>query len=121
MRVSIKAVAAVLALAAPALAGDSDAIMANVIGNTIVVVNANGLESHTHYRADHSFDGVVPAMNYRYKGTWQISPEGQLCSTFDPPPPGMENPRCSPMTPLQIGDVWTTKDGGKGQLVQGIN
>jgi hypothetical protein len=110
-----------LSLSAPALADDPEAMMANVIGNTIVVVNTNGLESHTHYRADHTFDGVVPAMDYHYKGTWAVTPEGQLCSTFDPAPPGIVNPRCNPMGMLHVGDTWTSADGGKGQLVEGIN
>jgi hypothetical protein len=109
-----------LAFAAPALADDAADPMAGVIGNTIVVVDAKGIESHTHYYADHTFDGVAPAFDYHYKGTWTLT-DGQLCSTFDPPPPGVVNPRCNPAGTLHVGDSWTSPDGGKGQLVAGIN
>ncbi len=110
-----------LAATAAAWADDTADPMANFYGNTVVVVDANGVESHTHYNADHTFDGVAPAFNYRYKGTWEITADGQLCHTFDPPLPGKTNPQCNPIAPVAVGGNWTSADGGHGSLVQGLN
>ena len=105
--------------AGAAFAGDDP--MANLVGNTIVYVDKGGMESHTHYNADHTFDGAVPSMGYKYKGTWALDANGQLCRTFDPPVPGRTNPDCAPATPHAVGDSWTDADGGKGSLVSGVN
>jgi hypothetical protein len=102
-----------------AMAGDDP--MANSYGNTMVVVDKNGMESHTHYLADHTFSGVVPSMGYQYKGTWSIDDKGQLCHVFDPPVPGRTNPDCNPLETHAVGDNWTSPDGGKSSLVQGVN
>src|SRR5258707_14981018 len=95
-----------LVAAVPAFADDAADPMANYYGNTVVVVNAKGIESHTHYNADHTFEGVAPAFNYHYKGTWEITPDGKLCNTFDPVPPGVTNPDCKPLGPVAVGDSW---------------
>ena len=108
--------------AAAATAFAADDPTASLYGNTIVFVDAGGMESHTHYNADHTFDGTVPSMSYAYKGTWSVDDKGQLCRVFDPPVQGRTNPDCDPaMPPHAVGDNWTTPDGGKASLVQGTN
>ncbi len=99
----------------------ADDPMATLYGNTIVVVDKSGMESHTHYNADHTFNGTVPSMSYNYQGTWSIDDKGQLCRVFDPPVPGRTNPDCDVLTPHAVGDTWTSPDAGKGSLVQGVN
>jgi len=115
-RIALAAAVAIL-LAAPAFAEDP---MANYYGNTVIVIDAQGAVTHTHYNADHSFDGIAVASGYRYKGTWTIRSDGRLCHTFDPPLPGIDNPKCSPVGPLAVGQSWTGLDGSSGSLVQGI-
>ncbi|MEI9995514.1 MAG: hypothetical protein WDM91_13035 [Rhizomicrobium sp.] len=110
-----------IAAAAPSLADDATDPMATLYGNTVLVVDAKGLESHTYYSADHTFSGVAPAYSYHYKGTWEITADGKLCRTFDPVPPGVTNPDCDTFTPRAVGDSWTAPDGAKGQIVQGVN
>jgi hypothetical protein len=116
------AAALVLSAVTPALADDTTAAdpMATYYGNTVVVVDAKGLESHTYYAADHTFTGVAPAYSYKYQGTWELK-DGQICSTFNPVPPGITNPSCNPFVPRAVGDSWTSADGGKGSLVAGVN
>jgi hypothetical protein len=115
------AVALALLATAPARADDAASDpMAGYYGNTVVVIDAKGLESHTYYNADHTFTGVAPAYSYHYQGTWELN-DGQLCSTFNPVPPGITNPSCSPFAPHAAGDSWTSSDGGKGSLVTGVN
>ncbi|HEY0105865.1 MAG TPA: hypothetical protein VGB91_07250 [Rhizomicrobium sp.] len=124
MRRILSGAAVLLALSGPALAADDAATatdpMSPLYGNTLVIIDAKGLESHTVYNADHTFTGVVPAFSYKYQGTWEITTDGQICSTFVPPPPGVTNPRCSPMGIHAVGDSWSTPDGGKGSLVAGV-
>jgi|KBSMisStaDraftv2_1062788.scaffolds.fasta_scaffold390812_2 hypothetical protein len=98
--------------AAPALAADD--IMAGFYGNT-VISSGGVLESHTHYRADHTFDVTATAMGQSFngKGTWAIDDKGQLCRTYETPPPGMPNPLCIPSESHKVGDSWTvTVNGG---------
>src|SRR5436190_15740574 len=40
--------------------------MTATYGNTLIV-KGSGPESHTHYNADHTFDGIAPDYNYPYK------------------------------------------------------
>jgi hypothetical protein len=105
--------ASVLSLcAAPVFA--SDDIMTGYYGNT--VVSAGGMiESHTHYRADHTFDLTASAMgqSFNSKGTWKIDDKGQLCRTYDTAPPGMPNPLCIPVEPHKPGDNWTVSVNGQ--------
>ena len=99
--------ASVFTLAAiPALAADD--IMAGFYGNT-AIASGGMIESHTHYRADHTFDVSATAMGQSFdsKGTWQLDDQGQLCRTFETPPPGMTNPNCAPMAAHKVGDTWT--------------
>ena len=96
--------------------------MANTYGNTLVSVDAGGMEAHTYYNADHTFAGKVPAMGFEYKGTWAIDDKGQLCRTFDPPVPGRTNPDCSAMMESHaVGDKWNSADGASITLAPGVN
>jgi hypothetical protein len=102
-----------LALSATrALAGDD--IMAGYYGNT--VISAGGmLESHTHYRADHTFDVTATAMGQSFngKGTWKIDDQGQLCRTYETAPPGMPNPLCIVLESHKVGDSWSVSVNGR--------
>jgi hypothetical protein len=95
--------------------------MAPLYGNTVVMVDSGGLESHTHFNPDHTFDGVAPAYNYPFKGTWSIDAGGNLCRVFDPVPPTVTNPVCGPMSAHVVGDKWTDDKGGTATLVAGLN
>jgi len=120
MRLFLFGAAALIAVSSAASAADDD-MMANTYGNTLVLVGANGMESHTYYNADHTFSGKVPSMGFEYKGTWAIDDKGELCRTFDPPVPGRTNPDCGPLENHAIGDKWTGADGTTITLVQGVN
>ncbi|MGZ5936854.1 MAG: hypothetical protein ACXWLK_05605 [Rhizomicrobium sp.] len=112
MRRILMFASAVALCAAPAFA--SDDIMAGYYGNT--VVSAGGMiESHTHYRADHTFDLTASAMGQTFnsKGTWKIDDKGQLCRTYETAPPGMPNPLCIPAEPHKPGDNWTASVNGQ--------
>ena len=97
---------------APAFAADD--IMAGYYGNTVVSVGGM-LESHTHYRADHTFDVSATAMGQSFngKGTWAIDDKGQLCRTYETPPPGFPNPLCIPAEAHKVGDSWTVSVNGQ--------
>ena|ERR1700709_1844339 len=101
-----------------ALAADDP--MAGTYGNTLVVIDGKGLESHTVYTADHNFTGVAPAYSYHYQGTWEVTADGKLCRTFNPAPPGITNPDCTSVTVHAVGDKWSLPDGGTATLVQGL-
>ncbi|MGZ5987921.1 MAG: hypothetical protein ACXWLZ_02615 [Rhizomicrobium sp.] len=112
MRRILMFASAVALCATPAFA--SDDIMAGYYGNT--VVSAGGMiESHTHYRADHTFDLTASAMGQTFnsKGTWKIDDKGQLCRTYETAPPGMPNPLCIPAEPHKPGDNWTASVNGQ--------
>jgi hypothetical protein len=53
------------------------------------------------------------------KGTWALDDKGQLCRTYETPPPGVTNPLCTPWTAHKVGDTWTLGDRSI-TLVQGI-
>jgi hypothetical protein len=95
--------------------------MAATYGNTLIV-KGSGPESHTHYNADHTFDGVAPEYNYPYKGTWDIAADGRLCRTFNPSVPMVSNPDCDavPLVAHAVGDTWTDDKGSTIALVAGI-
>jgi hypothetical protein len=122
MLLGAAALAVLASMSAAALADDTAASdpMAGYYGNTVVVVDAKGLESHTYYSADHTFTGVAPAYSYKYQGTWEMQGD-QLCRTFNPEPPGITNPNCDAFAPHAVGDTWTSADGAKGSLVAGVN
>ena len=114
MRNILIAASALAFIATPALADD---VMAGFYGNT-VVVSGGMIESHTHYRADKTFDVTASAMgtNYKFGGTWEIKGD-QVCRTFvGDMPPNTTNPNCSPLAALaghKAGDTWniTTPQG----------
>jgi hypothetical protein len=112
MRRTLIAASALLLCAAPAFAGDD--VMAGSYGNT-VVSTGGPVESHSHYRADHTFDMTATAMGQTFtsKGTWAIDGTGQLCRTFETPPPGVPNPLCLPVASHKVGDTWSVTVGGQ--------
>lgn len=120
MKIFAAGVSLVLGSAASAFAADAVDPMAAMFGNTLVVVDGKGLESHTNYNADHSFSGVAPAYSYHYQGTWEVTADGKLCRTFNPAPPGIVNPDCAEVSVHAVGDKWTLPDGGSVTLVQGM-
>ena len=104
----------------------ADDIMAGTYGNTLVATGGIA-ETHTHYRADHTFDITARAllMTYNFKGTWKIDEKGDVCLTFvEPLPPRTTNPACRPATgPHKAGDTWTTTRNGNTRtmtIVAGI-
>ncbi|HEX4302928.1 MAG TPA: hypothetical protein VHZ78_09045 [Rhizomicrobium sp.] len=108
--ISIAIASAVLLCAAPAFADDD--VMAGFYGNT-VISTGGGIESRTHFKADHTFDATFTAAagSFASKGTWAIS-GGQVCRTYDPAPPGVSNPVCVPADPHKAGDSWTVTVNG---------
>jgi hypothetical protein len=122
MRLIAAAVAAAFVLTTPAFAADD--IMANIYGNT-VVSKSGSIEGHWHYRADHSFDSSfsTPMGSLQSKGTWTIDDKGQICRTFDAPPPGITNPLCTQWTAHKVGDAWQSTSNGRTSnvtLVAGV-
>ena len=107
MRVLILGVAFSAAIAGAAFAADED-VMAGFYGNTTVATGGMA-ETHTAYSADHSFVMKVPSFGVEFKGKWAIN-NGQLCRTFDSPPPGVTNPLCTPIAAHKVGDTWTMGD-----------
>ena len=116
MRLVLAASAALLLSAVAALADDD--VMATRYGNTVVSKSASGLEVHMYYKADHSFTGKVIGVDFALKGTWKAD-GGNICLTYDPPPPGMTNPVCTLLEAHAVGDTWTSGDRTV-TLVQGI-
>lgn len=121
MRTILIAAAVLLLGAAPALAEDD--VMASTYGNTVVSTGAQG-ESHTHYKADHTFDVTMTSAmgSISTKGTWTVA-DGKLCRTYEQLAPGMTNPVCTPAEPHKMGDTWTVTIGGQvrtGTLKPGI-
>ena len=112
MRTSIIVASIFVLSVVPAFAADD--IMSGYYGNTVVSVGGM-LESHTHYRADHTFDVSATAMGQSFngKGTWAIDDKGQLCRTYETPPPGMPNPLCIPAEAHKVGDSWTVSINGQ--------
>ena len=112
VRTSVIGASILVLSVAPAFAADD--IMAGYYGNTVVSVGGI-LESHTHYRADHTFDMTATAMGQSFdgKGTWAIDDKGQLCRTYESPPPGMPNPLCIPAAAHKVGDSWTVSVNGQ--------
>jgi hypothetical protein len=117
MRAFILGAAALLASTSLAFADD---IMTGLYGNTIISKGSMG-EVHVHYKADHTFDGTASSMmgSMDLKGTWAFDDKGQLCRTYDTPPPGVTNPLCTPWAAHKVGDNWTMSDR-MITLVQGI-
>jgi hypothetical protein len=123
MRALLLGAAALIASTSLAFAGDD--IMANYFGNTLVGKSTLG-ETHTHYKADHTFDGQAMSLmgSMGLKGTWKFDDKGQLCRTYETAPPGMPNPLCTPWESHKVGDKWTMTFNGQSRdlsLVAGVN
>lgn len=114
-RTAIFAAAAMSLCTGPALAGDE--VMAGYFGNTVIGKSALG-ESHTHYKADHTFDVALSSAmgSFTGKGTWKVE-NGQLCRTYEQPPPGIPNPLCITAEAHKPGDTWTVTFGGQSREV----
>jgi hypothetical protein len=95
--------------------------LAVLYGNTLIAT-AKGYEVHTYYAADHTFKGMVPAVNYPIQGTWELNAEGKVCRTFTPEPPGVTNPDCdpAPMGVHAVGEVWKDAEGNNVSIVAGV-
>jgi hypothetical protein len=114
----VLAASAALVLSCAVASADGD-VMSSRFGNTLVAKTPNGQEVHMYYNADHTFTGKVIGMDYQLQGTWSADSSGNICLTYNPPPPGVTNPTCVPAEAHQIGDTWTS--GGRTiTLVQGI-
>lgn len=111
------AAAAAVAFALPAAADDDP--MATYYGNTLVLIDYKGNETHTYYSADHTFDGAVMATGAHYAGTWEVA-DGKICHTFDPPLPDTPNPKCNKLVRLHVGQTWALPNGSRGGLFSGI-
>ena len=111
MRKMLIAAAALMMSGGAALAADD--VMAGFYGNT-AISTGGGIESRTHYRADHSFDSAFSAggQSLATKGTWSIDGTGKLCRVYDTPPPGITNPSCIPGDAHKVGDRWTVTVNG---------
>jgi hypothetical protein len=113
LAVSLAALSATAALAA-------DDVMAPYYGNTIVATGGT-VETHLHYNADHTFT-MTAGIFRSFKGTWKID-GGNVCRTFESPPPGAPNPLCVPFEPHKLGDSWTVTMGDQSRtlkLVPGV-
>jgi len=111
--------AACAALVLSCAAASADDVMSSRFGNTVVAKSSGGPEIHMYYNADHTFTGKVIGMDYQLKGTWMADNSGNICLTYNPPPPGVTNPTCLPAEAHQVGDTWTAGDRTV-TLVQGI-
>src|SRR5579872_2670799 len=116
MRGFVLAAAAVLASSVVAFAGDE--VMSGYFGNTVISKGAMG-ETHTHYKADHTFDGTASSMlgSMDLKGTWKIDDKGQLCRTYETAMPGVPNPLCTPAVAHKAGDTWTMQSGSSTRTI----
>jgi len=120
MRKFLIAASALAFITTPALAADD--VMAGLYGNT-VVLGGGMVESHSHYRADKTFDITASFMgsDYKFGGTWEIKGD-QICRTFvGSLPPNTTNPNCSPLAAVaghKAGESWeiTTPKGEKRTL-----
>jgi hypothetical protein len=55
--------------------------------------------------------------SFNDKGTWKIDDKGQLCRTYEAPPPGMPNPLCIPAASHKVGESWTVTVNGSTRLM----
>ena len=108
-------IAALVLALVPVAASAADDPLATAYGNTMVIVDNDGVESHLYYNANHTFKGRVPSADYDYKGTWKMDDSGTICRTYSETIPGVPNPDCDaePATSHNIGDGWTSTSRGK--------
>jgi hypothetical protein len=120
MRLLLASTALVVSFAALA----ADDIMSNFYGNTVIGKSALG-ESHTHYKADHTFDAALSSDqgSMDANGTWAFNDKGEMCRTYATPIPGLPNPLCTAWTAHKIGDSWQITVNGRTSevsLVAGV-
>lgn len=101
-----------------ALATTSDP-MQSTFGNTVVVVKLGAKESYFYFHPDHGFAGRIPALNYLYRGTWNVDANNRLCSWYEIAVPDRTNPECFTFTSHSVGDSWTNPEGETISIVQG--
>jgi hypothetical protein len=111
-----------ISLSFSAFAADDQ--MANYYGNTVIGKSALG-QSHTHYRADHTFDAALSSDqgSMDTDGTWALNDKGEICRTYNTPVPGFPNPSCIAWAAHRIGDTWQITVNGRTtevSLVAGI-
>ncbi len=116
---------AAILVASSTFAFAADDVMAGYYGNTVISKGTMG-ESHTRYKADHSFSGTATGMmgSMDFKGTWKVDDKGQLCRTYEAALPGMPNPLCTPAEAHKPGDTWTMQVGAQSRtitMVQGAH
>jgi hypothetical protein len=112
--------AAVVAITVQAALAEDD-VMAGFYGNTAIATGGLA-DTYSHFNPDHTFDLKVPAYGLTFAGTWKID-GGNLCRTFESPPPGVSNPLCTPVEAHKIGDTWAAENNGQKltvTLVQGV-
>jgi hypothetical protein len=112
-------IAAACAVAGAAAAQEPEPLMANVLGNTLISINPQGVESHITYKPNHRFSGKVPSLRYAFKGVWRLQGQ-EVCRTYSPPIPNRPRTECSPTMPwLQVGQAFVAPNGTKVSLVEG--
>jgi hypothetical protein len=106
--------AAAAALLVPSAAFAGDDVMSSTYGNT-VIAKTPMMESHAHYKADHTVtaDVASPMGSMTLTGTWKIDDQGKLCRSYTNAPPMMPNPFCVPWTPHKVGDSWQATMNGR--------
>jgi hypothetical protein len=111
MRKMLTAAGIFILATTPAFAAD---LMAGYYGNTVALTGKD-LVVRVHYRADHTLDvaGTRAGQAFSSKGTWKID-KGQICRTYETPPPGVPNPFCSPAASHKVGDTWSMPAAGGG-------
>jgi hypothetical protein len=92
----------------------ADDIMANYYGNTVIGKSALG-ESHTHYKADHTFSADLSSDqgSMQTDGTWALNDKGEICRTYTTPIPGFPNVLCNAWSAHRIGDHWQVTVNGR--------
>lgn len=100
-----------LLVSTPAAAGPMD----SRFGNTIIVIDAGGDETHLYYAADGTLTGKQG--DKKFQGTWKIE-NGTLCANFTPEL-SAPNPQCAAVVEHQVGDTWTSGEA-TAKLVAGI-
>ena len=108
MRSVLISVAFASFFSATAIAGSAtDDLMAGYYGNTTISKGGRA-EVHFIYNADHTFMLKVPAYDMEFRGTWVVK-GSTICFNYEMPPPGVDNPDCSPLAPHKVGDSWTER------------
>jgi hypothetical protein len=89
--------------------------MSSMIGNTVSVIDPDGMDSRFQYAADGTFKLNVPAADFKSDGTWSLDGQGKICRNYADDIPGVPKPDCDaePVTAHAIGQPWTSTNRGK--------